>query len=445
MTAGGVTGASALLAACSNPLKATQNGTSPGASGAPINPALDLARPDNPVTLPVDKGLIIASGQKTTPSAMSGTTLNVYNWVDYINPRIVGKLFPEQTGININLSTFNTMDEAISKLTTTNENYDVLMGLTKDVVGRLVDAKLLRPLNHDYLPNLQNVWSSFFTTKGSFWDVGQQYTVPYTVYTTGIGYRIDHGPTSHIQMNLSPLETQIPQMSNPYEIFWDATYKGFVNLLDDYREVTTMALLKNGVTGVAGINTDDPSTRNADLKKAEADLLDLVHTMNPKFDNDDYTELPEASCYIHQSWSGDLTSVQYYYPSWSNHDMIRYWYPPSGLGAVGGDHNVILTNGKNPLAAHVFLNWLLDFDNAMVNFVWNGYVPPMTKVTSPDQLVKGSSTPLTGKYGSYAIVPPELANTTPMELQYNQGWAELELSPSVDVEWKQIYEAVQTA
>lgn len=433
--------AGAILAACKNPTTSGAGGGTGGGTG----PDLNLARPDHPVTLPVDKSMIIPSGQPTSIAAMKGTTLKVYNWVDYINPRIVKTLFPEQTGINIELTTFNTMSEAVAKLTTTSLDFDVLVGVTKDVIGRLVSAGILRPLNHDYLPNLSNVWEMFSTPTGAFYDVGQQYTVPYTVYTTGIGYRVDKGPTSHITMNLAPLEQQIPAMSNPYEIFWDTTYKNYMNLLDDYREVPTMALLKNGVTGTPGINTDDASTREANLTKAKNDLVDLVKTMNPKFDNDDYTELPEATCYIHQSWGGDLTSVQYYYPSWSNRDMIRYWYPPDGKGAVGGDHIVVLSKGKNPLAAHVFINWMLDLDNALVNFVWNGYPAPMKQITSTSQLTKGSSDPLKGRYGNYNITPPELSNTIPLQQQYLQGFAELELAPAVDAEWKQLYEAVQTA
>ena len=439
--AAGLPLASAVLAACKNPTKSVSGG---GPSGS-INPALELARPDHPVTLPVDSGMMIKSGQDTSKSALAGTKLKVYNWVDYVSPRCVNKLFPEQTGISVEVTTFNTISEAVSKLTTANLDFDVLMGVGKDILGRLVAAGLLRPLNHDYLPNLQNLWPMYSTPEGAFYDVGQQYTVPYTVFTTGIAYRVDKGPTSHIRMDLSPLETQIPAMSNPYEIFWDTTYKGYTNLLDDYRDVPTMVLLKNGANSTADVNTDDPSTRQADLLKMKTDLLECVHTVNPKFDNEDYTELPEATCYIHQAWSGDIATVKWYYPGWSDKHPIRYWYPPDGRGAVGGDHMSILVNGKNPLAAHVFLNWMLDVDNAMVNFVWMGYPPPLKQIASPEQLTTDSTTPLRGKYGNYNAIPPELANAIPLEDQYKQGFAELELSPEVDNEWKQIYEAAQTA
>ena len=59
---------------------------------------------------------------------------------------------------------------------------------TPDIIGKLVAGKLLQPLNRSYLPNLANVWDSL---QDPFYDKGSVYTVPYTVYTTGIGYRTD--------------------------------------------------------------------------------------------------------------------------------------------------------------------------------------------------------------------------------------------------------------
>ncbi len=53
-------------------------------------------------------------------------------------------------------------------------------------------GKLLQPLNLSYIPNLAaNVWPSLHSP---WYDVGSRYTVPYTVYTTGIGWRADKLP-----------------------------------------------------------------------------------------------------------------------------------------------------------------------------------------------------------------------------------------------------------
>ena len=83
-------------------------------------------------------------------------------------------------------------------------------------------GKLLQPLNHDYLPNLEkNVWP---TLADPFYDKESRYTTPYVTYSTGIGWRTDM------------VSADIAGMDNPWEIFWNPEYKGITGLYDDYRD-----------------------------------------------------------------------------------------------------------------------------------------------------------------------------------------------------------------
>ena len=65
----------------------------------------------------------------------------------------------------------------------------------------------MKPLNLDYIPNLKNVWKSL---QSPFYDVDSHYSVPYTAYATGIAYRTDK------------VTEDIPNMKNPWDIFWEA-------------------------------------------------------------------------------------------------------------------------------------------------------------------------------------------------------------------------------
>ena len=85
------------------------------------------------------------------------------------------------------MTTFNTMNEALSKLRS-GLSFDVFMGVTVDVLGQLIESKLIQPLNHSYIPNMHQAWPDF---TNPFYDQGWQYTVPYTIYTTGISWRKD--------------------------------------------------------------------------------------------------------------------------------------------------------------------------------------------------------------------------------------------------------------
>ena len=77
------------------------------------------------------------------------------------------------------------MDQAIAKLTSGAADFDVFFP-TSDRISRLAFGKILQPLNLDYIPNLKNVWPAL---QDPFYDKGSPYTVPYTIFTTGIGYR----------------------------------------------------------------------------------------------------------------------------------------------------------------------------------------------------------------------------------------------------------------
>ena len=115
--------------------------------------------------------------------------LQLYNWAEYVNPAVI-KSF-EKYGVEVELSTFSTIDEAVAKLASGAVGFDVFVP-TQPYISLLVAGKILQPLNLSYVPNLRaNVWPSLHNP---WYDVGSRYTVPYTVYTTGIGWRNDFLP-----------------------------------------------------------------------------------------------------------------------------------------------------------------------------------------------------------------------------------------------------------
>ncbi|MEA2485548.1 MAG: spermidine/putrescine transport system substrate-binding protein [Actinomycetota bacterium] len=392
--------ASALLAACAKP------GTSHTTSGA-----FQLARPDHPVTLPLfDDNQAIKSGLQPEKNA----TLQIYNWDQYLWKKVV-KGFCDKYNCDFEITTFNNMDEALSKIRTNQFNFDVFFP-TIDVMGKLTGAKILQPLNHDYIPNLAaNCWKVF---QNPFYDQGWRYSVPYTVYTTGIEYRRDA-----IQDDV------INGMSNPYEILWDPKYKGKVGIYDDYREAIGMALLKNGITDV---NTSSASAINT----AKKDLIDLISAVNVRATiNGAYAKLPEGEFVLHQAWSGDAAAAWFYVPHYTQKyfKTIGYWYPKDRKGVIGNDLIGIPSRAKNPVLAHLFLNYILDFKNSMDNFSWVGYQPPQIKA-DPERLTKTTSAQ------GEVYVFPWLEQAVVKESDFPTGYELLELSPSTDNLWHNAWE-----
>ena len=157
---------SALLQACAD------SPTGTGGSGGDSPQAIEIASPDNPVTWDIaDDNQPIADG--LSPEA---GPLMLYNYADYIGPAVV-KSFEEKYGVEVKVSTFNDTDEAITKIRTGAVPFDIYFP-SYDQIGRLVTAKLVRPINHSYVGNLGNVWSTFVNP---WYDGEARYSVPYSV------------------------------------------------------------------------------------------------------------------------------------------------------------------------------------------------------------------------------------------------------------------------
>jgi spermidine/putrescine transport system substrate-binding protein len=382
--------AGTLLAACGS--------SSPKASGQTGGSTVPLPRPGSPVRWPVfTDNEPIASGLPPE----SGATLQIYNWVAYINPTVVSG-FEKKFGCKCTVTTFNTMTEALAKLQTGEIPFDIFFP-TVDVLGPLVEAKLVRPVNHSYVPNIVNAWSEF---TNPFYDEGWLYTVPYTIYTTGMAWRKDH------------------VSENPYDLAsgWDlpwisSKYKGRVAVLDDYREGISLGLMHNGVFD---LNTTDATQ----LAAARQSLQELQQLVSVRIDNNDYTDVPDGKTWIHHAWSGDMATAAQYMSKGTPVDVVGYWFPPDGKGPVANDTIVTLTSGKNPVLAHEFLNYMLDVETVFDNISYNGYMQPLEAVT-PQKLVADG------------LLPETLISTAVLPSYFDRGVSELELSPAATSTWEQ--------
>jgi len=328
---------------------------------------IPLARPSQPVTLPRFEDPI-----KSGLEPEKGGTFTVFNYADYIDKKLVDE-FGKKYKVKTQITTFDSIDQGITRLARHAVRADVTE-ITPDRIAQAVAGKLLKPLNLDYIPNLQkNIWPQLHSP---FYDVESRYTVPYTVYSAGIGWRSDK------------VSEDIHKLDNPWSIFWNSEkYKGYVGVLDDARDALGMAMLYRGNTD---INTEDPAV----IDKALADLRALIPICNPKINITQYQTLAEGTSWLHESWSGDLFgAVISYLPKGTEPSVLQYWAPPIGKAMVQNDCWAITARTKKPVLAHLFLNYIIDQDisyNNFVNFV--GYQPPLNSIT-PESLISGGVIP----------------------------------------------------
>ena len=364
---------------------------------------LKIASPSNPVTWPIAKdNAPIADGLLPEP----GATLQLYNYTDYIAPDAI-KSFEKKYkkyDVKVKLSTFNNTSEALSKIRGGSVPFDIYFP-SYDSIGRLVTTGLIRPLNHTYLPGIDNVWPEF---KNPFYDGDWRYSIPYTVYTTGIAWRTDK------------ISEDVGARPSPWGVFWDPQYTGKLAVLDDYRETISLALMYGGS---ADLNTPDQKL----LDKAQAALLDLTKATKPTVTINGYSDLPGGRFGLAHVWSSNAINMPYYLPKNVDPGILRYWFPANDKGPVNNDLVVLLRSGENPVLSHLFLNHLLDPDVALANLTATGYQPPQNTLTA-EQLIKDDYIPQNLK--TAAVVPGA----------FTAGYRILELPPAVDTRWQAVWQ-----
>jgi spermidine/putrescine transport system substrate-binding protein len=340
-------GAAPLLAACSD------NGSSSGGSAD----SYPLARPDNPVELPIfDDNQPIADGLEVEKTG----ALRVLNYADYIAPGVKAD-FGDKYGVEVQVTPYNNYDEMLTKISAPGAAFDIVFpGPT--VLSRMVYGKLLQPINHSYVPNYKNVWPEY---QDPWYDQQSRYQIPYTVYTTGIGYRAD----------------VVTDPSEGYKMLWNTDYSGKVGIIDDAGEALAMAMLAWGIT--EDINTTNPEDINAAKEK-----LDELTPLGVKVGVTEYRTIAENKVTVNQAWSGDLIASRWYLPKGETTDVLGYWVPDDKSERVIGNDNIAIPKSSpSPVLAHAFLNYMLDNAVSEKNFNWNGYQPPLTKL-SADYLIK---------------------------------------------------------
>ena len=134
-------------------------------------------------------------------------------------------------------------------------------------------------------------------------------------------------------------------------------------------------------------------------------------------------EVPEGTATIHQCWSGDLIAGQYYLPKGETPDVLGYWRPADADYVVGSDNIAIPKSAKKPVLAHMMINDLLDNKIGLRNFGWNGYQPPLTKLSAKYLTDQG-------------YIPSNLSNAVVVRSDFDKGHTFYEVSPSTEALWQ---------
>ena len=255
----------------------------------------------------------------------AGGKVNFYNWDTYIGETTIED-FTSATGIEVQYDLFADNDELFAKLKSGNPGYDVIVP-TNNYVERMIEAKMLTPLDHKKIPNRKNIGASFADPAH---DPGRKYTMPYMWGTIGIGYRksaVDKTPDSWA------------------DLYTSDRYAGRMAMLGDGQTVMQMAMKMMGKS----LN----AWTDANIAAAEAVIIKQKKNITAFAPDNGQDLLLAGEVDLAMEWNGDILQAM------EEDDDIGYAVPKEG-GLLWEDDLCIPAGGPNPDAAHALINYLLD-------------------------------------------------------------------------------------
>jgi len=294
--------------------------------------------------------LVVGAGATNLAAAQGTRVVNVYNWSDYIEPKVLED-FTKETGIKVQYDTFDANETLETKLLAGKSGYDVVVP-TGYFLERQIKAGIFQKLDRTKLKNLGNVWPEVASRLAAY-DPGNQYAVNYMWGTTGIGFNVKAA------RERLGLDGKIDS--------WDIIFKPDnlakfrdcgIHMLDSADDIIPAALHFLGLNP----NSNDPK----DLEKA-ADLLAKIRPLVRKFHSSEYLNaLAGGEICLVVGWSGDIKQAQKRAAEAKKGVEIGYSIPKEGA-QMFFDNLAIPRDAAHVTEAHAFIDYLLRPEVAALN------------------------------------------------------------------------------
>lgn len=286
---------------------------------------------------------------------LQGTTLNVYNWGEYIDDEeidVVGE-FERLTGCKVNYTTFESNENMYSKLAGGGVSYDIVIP-SDYMVERLIAENMLETLDYSNIPNYNKYFDSEkygYLVENGIKDYGVIYNIGTTIliYNTKL---VKEKPTS-------------------WEVLWDEQYAGKVLMFNNPRDAFSIAQLILG---------QDLNTTDSEDWDAAAELLTKQRqTVKPEYVMDEIFNKMESGEYAFATYyAGDYELMK------ANNPDLDFVFPKEGINTFY-DAMCIPKSTQNKKGAEAFINFMMEPQVALANAEYVYYATPNSSVTeNPD-------------------------------------------------------------
>ncbi len=287
-------------------------------------------------------------------SHLRGTSINVYNWGEYISDGSEGSLdvnkeFTKRYGIKVNYTTFESNENMYNKLQSGGANYDIVIP-SDYMIAKLIEEDMLVELDYSNIPNYKYILPKY---KNLFFDPENKYTVPYTVGMVGLIYNT----------------TMVDDEVDSWSILWDEKYKGEILMFNNPRDAFGIAQFLLGQS----INTHDVK----DWDKA-IELLKKQRPLVASYVMDEvYNKMEGGEAAFAPYYAGDYLTMADVNPD------LAFVYPKEGVNYFV-DAMCIPKTAENKEAAELYINFMLEEDIAVANANWICYASPHALVLESD-------------------------------------------------------------
>ncbi|MCF0228325.1 MAG: spermidine/putrescine ABC transporter substrate-binding protein [Parasporobacterium sp.] len=284
------------------------------------------------------------------PVQAAQTSLNVYNWGQYISDGtdgyidVIAEFEAAYPDIKVNYMTFDSNETMYTKLKTDPAAFDLIIP-SDYMIEKLARENMLAELDFDNIPNFEYVDEAF---RHPAFDPENKYSVPYTWGCVGIIYNSRYVNEDDV---------------TGWELLWNPTYAGKILMFDNPRDAFAVAELELGYS----LNTEDPEILQAATQKLiEQKNLVQSYVMDQIFD-----KLERGEAWIGPYYAGDyLTMVE------ENEDL-EFLFPEEGFNLFI-DSCCIPKQAQHKKEAELFINFLLDPAVCGQNLEYLGYSVPET-------------------------------------------------------------------
>ncbi len=278
---------------------------------------------------------------------LEGTTINVFNWGEYISDTYedglldVNAEFEKLTGIKVNYVTYESNEDMYPKIKNGGASYDIIIP-SDYMIERMISEGMLKSVDTESLPNYHYISDAY---KNMYYDPDNSFSVPYNVGMVGLIYN----------------KTMVEEAPTSWTAMWDERYEGKILMIDNPRDAFA---IPQKILGYSLNSTDEKELSDVAQMLIEQKSLLQGYVMDEIFNKMESGEAALVPYYV-----GDFVLMQQINPD------LEFVYPEEGVN-IFVDALCIPECTQNYEGALKYINFMLDPEIGVSNALYIGYATP---------------------------------------------------------------------